>query len=166
MTSNRAIMAIAVVAIVLAGGSLALALTPKPSAVAATPTAKTIFMAAVEPKGSATVDKEPFPTKTLPVGGGMALKTPDKDGKWEVEIYRWDPATIVVNKGDDVTLKILGINGKEHSTTIEGYGQQFTVKRGELTEVTFKADKAGTFKIKCQTHQPTMEADLVVLGNP
>jgi plastocyanin len=159
-------MAIAVIAIVLAGGSLALALTPKPSAVTATPTAKTIFMAAVEPKGSATVDKEPFPAQALPAGGGMVLKAPDKDGKWEVEIYRWDPGTIIVNQGDGVTLKILGINGKEHITTIEGYGQQFTVKRGELTTVSFKADKAGTFKIKCQTHQPTMEADLVVLGNP
>ncbi|MBI2126072.1 MAG: cupredoxin domain-containing protein [Thaumarchaeota archaeon] len=165
MPNNNAILAVAAVAIVLAGGALVLSLSPKPS-VAATPTTRTIYMAAVEPKGSATIDKEPFPTKTLPAGGGMALKAPDKDGKWEVEIYRWDPATIVVTKGDDVTLKILGINGKEHSTTIEGYGQQFTVKRGELTEVTFKADKAGVFKIKCQTHQPTMEADLVVLGNP
>ncbi len=165
MPSNNAILAVATVAIVLAGGALVLSLSPKPS-VATTPTARTIYMAAIEPKGSTTVDKEPFPAQALPEGGGMALKSPDKDGKWEVEIYRWDPGTIVVNQGDEVTLKVLGINGKQHTTTIEGYGQQFTVKRGELTTVSFKADKAGTFKIKCQTHMPTMEADLVVLGSP
>lgn len=159
-------MAIAAVAVVLAGGALVLSLSPKPSAAAVSPTSRTIYMATIEPKGSATIDKEPFPVQALPAGGGMALKVPDKDGKWEVEIYRWDPGTIIVNQGDEITLQILGINGKEHVSEIQGYGKQFTVKRGELTTVTFKADQAGVFKIKCNTHQPNMEAELIVLRNP
>ena len=34
---------------------------------------RTIYMAAIEPKGSTTVDKEPFPAEALPAGGGYGL---------------------------------------------------------------------------------------------
>ena len=46
---------------------------------------RTIYMAAVEPKGSTTVDKEPFPAVALPEGGGYALDEPNADGLWVVE---------------------------------------------------------------------------------
>ena len=127
------------------------------------PAKRTIYIAAVEPKGSATVDKEPFPTTALPAGGGYALKAPDKDGKWEVETYRWEPGTVIVNQDDEVTLEIIGINGKEHPTTIEGYNVNFKVLRGQVARVTFKADKAGIFAIRCSAHEPSMNAQLVVL---
>ena len=129
------------------------------------PAERTIYMAAVEPKGGVTVDKEPFPSVALPEGGGYILKEPNADGRWEVETYRWDPGTIVVNQGDVVTLEILGINGKEHPFTIEGYNVSDVVKRGQITRVTFTADKAGIFKITCGVHSPSMQADLVVLSN-
>ncbi len=120
-------------------------------------------MAAIEPKGSTTVAKEPFPTASLPPGDGYGIKQPDKEGKWEVSTYRWLPGTIVVYQGDDVTLEIIGINGDEHPSVIEGYNKSFTVRRGEVTKVTFKADKAGVFNIGCGEHQPSMNAQLVVL---
>ncbi len=124
---------------------------------------RTIYMAAVEPKGGATVDTEPFPALAMPEGGGYILKEPNADGRWEVETYRWDPGTVVVNQGDIVTLEIVGINGKEHPFTIEGYNVSAVVRRGQLTRVTFTADKAGIFKIACGAHLPSMQADLVVL---
>ena len=127
------------------------------------PAEHTIYMAAIEPKGSTTVDKEPFPSAALPEGGGYGLIEPNADGTWTVETYRWDPSTIVVNQGDVVTLEIIGINGAQHPFTIEGYNLSDVVKRGQITRVTFTADKAGIFKIKCAVHLPTMQADLVVL---
>jgi len=127
------------------------------------PVERTIYMAAVEPKGGATIDKEPFPAVALPEGGGYILKEPNADGRWEVETYRWDPGTLVVNQGDIVTLEIIGINGKEHPITIEGYNLSDVVKRGQITRMTFTADKPGIFKIKCGIHLPSMQADLVVL---
>ncbi len=127
------------------------------------PAERTIYMAAIEPKGSTTVAKEPFPAVALPEGGGYGLIEPNADGAWTVETYRWDPSTIVVNQGDVVTLEIIGINGAEHPFTIEGYNLSDVVKRGQITRVTFIADKSGIFKIKCGVHLPTMQADLVVL---
>lgn len=129
------------------------------------PRERTIYIAAVEPKGGVHVDHEPFPGTALPDGGGYAIKKPDEKGRWEVSTYRWDPGTIVVNQGDRVTLEIIGINGKEHPFTIEGYWLNGVVRRGQLTRLTFSADKAGIFKIICRTHSPSMQADLVVLAN-
>lgn len=124
---------------------------------------RTVTMVAVEPKGGATVDKEPFPTAALPEGKGYVLKQPDASGRWEVSTYRWEPSQIVVNQGDEVTLEILGVNGGAHPSTLEGYDINFTVKRGELTTVSFTADKAGVFRFRCGVHQPSMTGELIVL---
>ena len=125
-------------------------------------TKRTIHMTALEYKGSTEVAKEAFPTSTLPDGGGYLRKAP-ADGKWETSTYRWEPGTIVVYQGDDVELKIFGVNGASHPGVIEGYEKTFTVKRGDLTTVTFRADKSGVFRILCATHNPSMTGTLVVL---
>jgi plastocyanin len=124
---------------------------------------RTITMVAVEPKGGATIEKEPFPNAPLPEGEGYELKPADDKGRWEVSTYRWEPNQIIVNQGDEVTLEILGVNGKEHPTVIEGYDLEFTVKRGQLTTVTFTADKAGVFVFRCGAHPPSMVGELIVL---
>ena len=121
-----------------------------------------IVVTAVEPKGGATIDKEPFPTTSLPEGKGYVLKQPDQTGRWEMSVYVFDPRQIFVNQGDDVTLEFVGINGASHPITIEGYDQILELKRGQVARVAFKADKAGTFQIVCATHHPTMVAELVV----
>ncbi len=127
------------------------------------PVTRTFYMEAIEPKGSANVDKEAFPDTALPAGGGYALKEPDADGKWEVETYIWNPKQIVVNEGDTVQLEILGVNGAAHDGFIEGYVDGFVVQRGRVTSLSFVANKAGVFQIGCNTHQPSMSAELVVL---
>lgn len=124
---------------------------------------RTIYMAAVEPKGGATVDSEAFPTEALPPGAGYELSEPDAEGRWEVSTYRWMPGTFVVNQGDEVTLEIIGINGTEHPFSIDGYDVTGTVTRGHVTTVTFTADQAGIFRMVCNIHPPSMTADLVVL---
>ncbi|MBI4308201.1 MAG: hypothetical protein HY684_05285 [Chloroflexi bacterium] len=142
------------------------ACAPTSSLAAGDPAKRTIYMAAIEPKGSTTTAKEPFPTSQLPSGGGYILKAPNKEGTWEVSTYRYFPSTVVINQGDEVTLEIVGINGKEHATAIEGYNVQFSVLRGQVSRATFKADKAGIFNIVCTTHRPSMTAQLTVLPRP
>lgn len=149
---------------IVAGSALALPAWTQDNAAPA-PRERTIYVAAVESKGGVHVDHEPFPTSPIMEGGGYLLKKPDDKGRWEVSTYRWDPGTIVVNQGDHVTLEIIGINGNEHPFTIEGYWLTGMVRRGQITRLTFTADKAGIFKIICRTHSPSMQADLVVLAN-
>ena len=128
------------------------------------PVKRSFTILAVEPKGGVTADKEPFPSTPLPTGGGFVLSPPDaKSQRWEVSAYVWQPSQIIVNQGDEVTLNFVGINGAAHATTIEAFGQTFTVKRGQSTRVTFVANKLGIHGIVCSQHQPSMTGELIVL---
>ena len=120
-------------------------------------------VAAVEPKGGATIDKEPFPTESLPAGGGYVLRQPDQTGRWEVSTYLWTPGQIVVNQGDKVVLEFVGVNGASHPTEIKGLGKAFTLKRGQTVRVEFKADQPGIYPVICTTHLPSMRGEIVVL---
>ena len=120
-------------------------------------------IAAVEPKGGTTADKEPFPASALPEGGGYVIKKPDQTGRWEVSAYVWQPSQIIVTEGDDVTLEFIGINGAEHPTTIVGYDKTLVLKRGHVIRIELKADKPGTFPIVCNHHKPSMVGELIVM---
>ena len=126
-------------------------------------TNRTFYINAVEPMGTANIAEEPFPNTTLPTGGGIELNEPDEQGNWEIETYVFDPSQIVVYEGDQVTLNILGINGRVHDVTINGYVEPFELHRGELKTVTFTADKPGTIDFICSIHQPTMHGQIMVL---
>ncbi|HRN85339.1 MAG TPA: hypothetical protein PK857_11005, partial [Hyphomicrobium sp.] len=99
----------AAIAIALGVGALA------PQSLAE-PAKRHIVVTAVEPKGGANVEKEPFPGP-LPEGGGYVLKKPDDTGRWEVAVYVFEPRQIFVDEGDEVTLEFVGINGASHPTT-------------------------------------------------
>jgi len=124
---------------------------------------RVIHMAAVEMKGGTQKEKEPYPETSLPPGLGYIKTPPNAAGRWEVSAYQWSPGTIVVQQGETVTLEIVGINGDVHPSTIPGIADSFTVKRGEITRVTFTATKPGLYPIICTKHAPSMQATLVVL---
>ena len=124
---------------------------------------RVIYMATIEPRGGAQQDKEPFPQAALPAGEGYRKTPPDANGRWEVVTYQWSPGTIVVREGETVTLEIVGINGDVHPSTIPGIVDSFTVRRGEVTRVTFTATKPGLYPITCTKHTPSMQGTLVVL---
>ncbi len=139
-------------------------LLPNPGEGQSAPTRRTIYMAAVEPKGGASVTSEPFPAVALTGGPGYVLKAPDATGRWEVSTYQWQPGFILANEGEDVTLEIIGINGAEHPSVIEGINiPAFTVKRGQVTTVNFRAARPGFYRIVCSNHLPSMVSHLVVL---
>ena len=124
---------------------------------------RVIHLAAVEMKGGTQQDKEPYPAADLPPGGGYLKTPPNAGGRWEVSTYQWSPATIVAQQGDTVTLEIVGVNGDMHPSTIPGLVESFTVKRGEITRVTFTAGRPGIYPIVCTKHRPSMQGTLVVL---
>ncbi|MBJ6361324.1 cupredoxin domain-containing protein [Paenibacillus sp. GCM10012307] len=79
------------------------------------------------------------------------FKTTTDDGS-ELEVYRFDPGTIYVRKGEPVQLNITGINGKIHPFIIEGLNIKGEVQKGKVTTVRFTADQPGTYPIVCLTH--------------
>ena len=101
----------------------------------AKPQTRTIYMSAVEWKGSANISKEAYPTQALPEGGGYESFAPghpevaSEAGKWAVETYRFDTALIAACAGDKVVLKIFGVNAKEHHITIPDFNRDFVVRR-------------------------------------
>ncbi|WP_226527370.1 cupredoxin domain-containing protein [Metabacillus niabensis] len=96
------------------------------------------------------------------------FSTTTAEGK-KLEAYRWDPGTVMIPKGKDVTLKIFGVNGEEHPFYIEGTDIKGTVKKGEETVIPLNFTKEGTYRLICDTHThvghnevPPMIAYLVV----
>lgn len=130
---------------------------------AQTPEKRFFTIAAVEPRGGANVGQEAFPAQTLPPGGGYVTKQPDHTGRWEVSTYVWMPSQIVVNEGGEVTLEFVGINGASHPTEIQGLEKAFTLQRGHVTRIQFKASRPGVYRVVCHTHAPSMRGEIVVL---
>lgn len=154
---------VAVAAFLVVGGLALMLVLPK-MGVSQTSDERVVYMALIEPKGGVTVDKEPFPGTQMPKGGGYVLNPPNPQGRWEVSVYQFSPATVVVRQGERVTLEMVGINGAKHSVHIDKYVPNHSVvKRGEIGRVKFTADTPGVFKIHCEEHQPSMEGTLVVL---
>ena len=79
------------------------------------------------------------------------------------------PSTIVVNKGDHVKVKVLNnvkSDPNQHGFALPDFDVEKVVTRGEPQEVTFTADKAGIFPIKCHLHPAHLGGQLVVLDAP
>lgn len=155
---------------VTAAIGLALAAVCVTASRAAVSAERVITIVSVEQEMNRHVDRTAFPDTLerhpdLTAGGGYRLDPPDDGGEWHARAYLWQPATVVVNQGDEVTLEFFGINGDEHPTVLEGYGLEFVVRRGEVTRVTFTADRPGIFPFVCRTHRPSMTGQLVVLSN-
>lgn len=79
------------------------------------------------------------------------FKATTKDGK-EIEAYRFDPGTIFVKKGEDVTISIRGINGKEHPFIIEGTDIKGIVKQGKEITFSVRFNYKGVYRLICLTH--------------
>ncbi|TXK81037.1 hypothetical protein FU659_17095 [Paenibacillus sp. N3.4] len=93
---------------------------------------------------------EPTAERTIHmVVGEFTSKT--KDGK-TIEAYRFDPGTIVVQKGEPIKLIIYGVNGDSHPFLIEGLNLSGEIKKGKEAVVNFTANQKGTYRIICMAH--------------
>jgi nitrosocyanin len=77
----------------------------------------------------------------------------------------WLPSTIIVKKGDTVKIhavsKVPGANSV-HGLAIDAFKIQEVVDtKGK--DITFTADKAGVFDIRCHLHPPHVGGQLIVL---
>lgn len=91
------------------------------------------------------------------------IKSPAKDNVPELEVYRWDPGFIVVQKDQPVTLHFYGVKGKTHPFEIRGLGVKGDVEKGKVTSVTFTPKEVGTFPIVCLIHE-TLEQHGPMVG--
>lgn len=130
---------------------------------------KTYFLTGLEYKGSTSTKDlaapEADPSK---ISDGYRYKAPGKADasdatKWEVSTYRWEPGVMLARAGDKITLISFIVNGDKHSVWVEGTdGKELvakvTMNRGREYKVTFTADQAGLYSLKCDEHDPTMTA--------
>lgn len=79
------------------------------------------------------------------------FKSKTSDGK-EIEAYRWDPGTIYIPQGENVTVTIHGINGSEHPFRIEGTDISGVVKKDSKTVIPLKFEEEGIYRLICDTH--------------
>lgn len=75
----------------------------------------------------------------------------------------WTPESVYAEKGDTVTLTLINKLDTEHGYEIEAFGIKEVVEGKKTKKVSFKADKAGIFPIKCHLHPPHVSGQLVVL---
>ncbi|MGA9173893.1 MAG: cupredoxin domain-containing protein [Thermoactinomyces sp.] len=70
----------------------------------------------------------------------------------EKEVYRFDPGSIIVMKGERIRLHIHGLNGKIHHFSIPELNVAGTVEKGKVSTIEFEADRTGTFELICHDH--------------
>jgi nitrosocyanin len=75
----------------------------------------------------------------------------------------WEPPSVVAKKGDSVKLKLINRHADEHGYEIPAYGIKEVVEGNKTKDVTFMANKAGIFPIKCHLHPAHVVGQLIVL---
>lgn len=79
-------------------------------------------------------------------------------------VKQWLPGTIIVKKGDDVTLTLINnVPSGVHGFYIPDFNVRKEVKKGVKEVVTFKADKDGLFAMKCHMHPAHVGGQLLVM---
>lgn len=159
-----AIAAVAAIVTISLGGSMF-----GQTSTASAATQKTFYIATVHMDGVTSIygtadhPPEPYPTSTLPPGGGFVIKKIDDKGGWKIRQFMFVPSQIVVHQGDQVTLNFVDVQGDHHAITVEGITPEFDIHRGEMKTITFTADKVGTIPFYCSMHPPNMRGEILVL---
>ena len=79
------------------------------------------------------------------------------------DVKIWEPTSIAAKKGDRVTLRLINKHADEHGYEIAAFGVKEVVASDKTASVSFTADKAGVFPIKCHLHPAHVVGQLVVL---
>ena len=74
----------------------------------------------------------------------------------------FSPLTVTVDKRNKVHLEVGNTTGSLHGFSIEGYGIQEEISPGNILELEFTANSAGTYKVYCQLHETHQTATLIV----
>lgn len=107
----------------------------------------------------------------LAMGAGPAAAEPGERRVLRIEAsqYQFDPGVVHVNRGDHVTIELVATD-VVHGLYLDGYGLQVSADPGQTARLTFVADRAGTFRIRCSVTcgamHPFMIGKLRVGHNP
>jgi plastocyanin len=143
------------------------------STTSAAPSDVTFDVQLIEVKGATDgIDPPDTDPATLSAGYGYTPPgefDPENPDKWQVGTYMYSPGAMSVVQGDQVTLRIFGVNGDEHTMLVQAPDgstvvESFTINRGREDTVNFTADQTGHYKIVCMSHAPTMTADILSIG--
>ena len=74
----------------------------------------------------------------------------------------WLPSTIIVNKGEEVKLKLRNVADREHGFSIDALGIKEVVKPGETKVVTIKPSSEGVLYYYCHLHPGHVGGQLMV----
>jgi len=66
----------------------------------------------------------------------------------EASQFAYAPAVLEVNPGDTVTIELVSTD-VVHGLYLDGYGVSVTADPGQTASLTFTADKAGSFRFRC-----------------
>ena len=162
-----------IVSVVLGVG--ALALLAGCAGAPSVPSGERVFnLNAIEIKG-ATDSLAPPEINPERLGKTYGFKGPgDYDSsnpnKWQVASYQFNPSAMTVFQGDRVKLILFVVNGNVHKDSIIDPDGNIVVaetehNRGRLYEITFNADKAGMYTLRCEEHKENMRAIITVVPN-
>ncbi len=137
------------------------------------PEVKQFYVTGVEWKGTTSADELAPPSvdpTTLSRGYGfkgpgiLDLSSPEK---WQVATYTWTPGSMVAYEGDTVELTAFIVNGDHHETRLVAPDgteiEAIDMNRGREYKLAFEASQAGLYRLVCDTHAPTMAANITVL---
>ena len=158
--------------LVLGGVIGALSIAAAACGSSSNPQVQEFTLTGVELKGTTSAESlAPPSVNPEALSAGYRFKPVGFDGSnpsnWQVASYIWTPGVMTVSEGDSVELKTFIINGNDHRVRIlDPNGRQLQtvdMNRGREYILSFKADEVGVYKIVCDTHAPTMTANVIVL---
>ena len=134
--------------------------------VATPPAAERVFYVnAIEIKGGTSTDTLAAPEidpKSLGKTFGYkapGVYDPSNPNKWQVASYQYNPSALTVFQGDTVKLVLFVVNGDVHTDRIEDPDGQIVVaeqthNRGRQYTMSFVAEKAGVYQLRCKRNTP------------
>ena len=138
-----------------------------------TPGVRDYYLTGVEWKGTTSADElQPPDVDPTTLSQGYRYKAPGFDqGKpqnWQVASYGWTPGSVIAYQGDTVRLTAFIVNGNDHFARLVApdgtlIGEPIKMNRGREYKLEFAAAQTGVYKLVCDTHGPSMIANILVL---
>jgi plastocyanin len=140
----------------------------------AQPRGHSIYMTAVEFKGTTTSDKVAPPSiDPSRLSHGYTYKAPGQADqataqRWEVASYQFAPSFVTAYQGDSIMLSVFIASGDHHDVQLtDPDGQVVIAKatwdRGREYTKFFQVEKVGDYHLECGLHKPSMTATIMVL---
>jgi heme/copper-type cytochrome/quinol oxidase subunit 2 len=83
----------------------------------------------------------------VPIPAGAATPA-ERTFRIEASRFEYNPAILVVNPGDKVTIELVATD-VVHGLTIDGYNLETTADPGKTASITFIANQQGSFRFHC-----------------